>query len=137
MKSYLLKLALLLLSDWLVAGIAQAASSGAVVAWGSNDSDAATVPVAAQSEVVAIAAGQRHTLALIGTAVPLHARRSGNCLVLSWSTNATGFTLQATLDLTPSAIWTDVTNAPALSGEQWTVTNTFSGCAKFYRLRKL
>ena len=28
------------------------------------------------------------------------------------------------------------TNAPALVGTQWTVTNTFSSSAQFYRLRK-
>ena len=37
---------------------------GAVVAWGSNGFGQTTVPVAAQSGVVAIAAGNQHTVAL-------------------------------------------------------------------------
>jgi uncharacterized repeat protein (TIGR03803 family) len=65
----------------------------------------------------------------------LHVAKSGNQIVLSWSTNAVGFTLQSALSLTWPANWVEVTNAPALFGGQWAVTNTFSGDAKFYRLR--
>jgi alpha-tubulin suppressor-like RCC1 family protein len=133
-------------------------NDGTVVAWGDNGSGQVTgippspgfpysaiaSPVTLEGQVLsgvtAIAAGALHTVALIGT-VPLrpslNARPSGNQLILSWSTNAVGFTLQSTLQLTPPATWIDVTNAPALLGAQWTVTNTFSGGAQFYRLRKL
>ena len=71
-----------------------------------------------------------------GTALPLSAKLNSNNFVLTWSTNATGFTLQSTTDLTPPITWADVTNPPALFGGQWTVTNTFSGGAQFFRLQK-
>ncbi len=109
-------------------------NDGSVLAWGYNADGQTTVPVTAQSGVAAIAAGRRHTVAIVS--VQLDAMRSGNNLVLSWPANATGFTLQSTLQLTAPATWVDVTNAPALLGAQWTVTNSFSGGAQFYRLRK-
>jgi hypothetical protein len=113
-------------------------NDGTVVKWGS-DWGQTTVPEGLGG-VTAIAAGLSHSVVLLGTAplLPfLDARAGGNELILSWSTNATGFALQSTLDLTPPATWADVTNAPALLGAQWTVTNIFSGSAQFYRLRKL
>lgn len=106
-------------------------SDGTVVAWGWLKN----VP-AGLTNVTAIAAGGYHTVALLGTAVSLDARRSGDELILSWPTNAIGFTLQSTFQITPPATWVDFPNAPALLGAQWTVTNTFSGSAQFYRLRK-
>jgi alpha-tubulin suppressor-like RCC1 family protein len=151
-------------------------NDGSVVAWGSNGSGQTNVPVAAQSGVMAIAAGVAHTVALkndgsvvawggtgpvpaglsgvtaiaaggalltvalIGTAplLPsLTARPNGYELILSWSTNAAGFTLQSTANLTSPVTWIDSTNPPAVIGAQFTVTNTHSGPAQFYRLRKL
>jgi hypothetical protein len=120
-------------------------NDGSIVAWGAGTNNTGSypnygqsiVPVAAQSRVIAIAAGLAHTVALLRTPVPLNARRSGNELILSWPAAATGFTLQSTLDLNPPASWVDVTNASVLPGAQWTVTNSFSGSAQFYRLRKL
>ena len=92
------------------------------------------------SGVTAIAAGDGHSVALIGSAplLPsLNARPNGNQLILSWPTNAVGFTLQSTINLTPPATWIDSANSPAVIGTQFTVTNTPSGPAQFYRLRKL
>jgi hypothetical protein len=90
--------------------------------------------------VTAIAAGHFQTVALIG-GVPLlpalKVRPNGNELILSWPTNAPGFTLQSTLDLTTPETWLDSTNAPAVIGTHFTLTNTPSGGARFYRLRKM
>ena len=127
---------LLLLCAGLGAATAQAASPGAVVAWGYNGSGQTTVPVVAQTGVMAIAAGDYHTVALLDGPVFLIAKRSGNQLVVSWSASASGLILQSSLNLTPPAIWVDVTNAPLLLGAQRVVTNTFSGSGQFYRLRK-
>ena len=116
-----------------------AGAPGTVVAWGANDDGQTTVPVAAQSGVTAIAAGQYHTVALLGTGLvmpSLNARPTGNQLILSWPTNEAGFTLQSTLNLTPPLTWIDSTTSPAVLGEQFTVTNTISGSAQFYRLRR-
>jgi alpha-tubulin suppressor-like RCC1 family protein len=129
-------------------------SDGSVVAWGDNyycqvtgtpttgDSYSATAtPVILGGRVLngvtAIAAGNQHTLALLGSAVLLQARRNGNNLVLSWPASATGFTLQSTPSLTPPMTWIDSTNPSAIVGAQFTVANTNSGRAQFYRLRKL
>ena len=91
------------------------------------------------SGVTAIAAAGYHTVALLG-AVPLlpslNARPSGNELLLSWPTNAVGFTLQSTLNLTTPVIWTDSTMSPEVMGARFTVTTTITGSARFYRLRK-
>jgi hypothetical protein len=92
------------------------------------------------SGVTAIAAGGGRTVALIAGVqlLPsLNARPNGNELILSWPTNAPRFTLQSTLDLTPPVTWTDSTSVPAVIGGPFTLTNTTSGGAKFYRLRKM
>ena len=49
---------------WLGTGSVRAAPPGTVVAWGYNSEGQATVPVAAQSGVIAVAAGGAHTMAL-------------------------------------------------------------------------
>jgi hypothetical protein len=61
---------------------------------------------------------------------------SGNNLILSWPTNMVGFTLQSTTNLTPPVTWSDVTNPRVVIGGQYTVTNSRSGSAQFFRLRK-
>lgn len=92
------------------------------------------------SGVTAIAAGPHYTVALIG-GVPLlpslKARPNGKELILSWPTNAPGFGLQSTLDLTPPVTWLDSTNLPAVIGAHFTLTNSTSGATRFYRLRDL
>jgi alpha-tubulin suppressor-like RCC1 family protein len=130
-------------------------TDGTVAAWGDNEygqvtgtpsteypSSATANPVTLGGQILrgvtAIASGFDHTVALLG-GVPLlpslQARRSGNELVLSWSTNAVGFTLQATLNLAPPVTWIDSTNPPAVLGAQFAVTNTLAGSPQFYRLR--
>ena len=63
-------------------------------------------------------------------------RRSGNDVVLSWPTNQVGFTLQSAVDLIPSSNWIDSTNLPGVDSGQFMVTNSISGSARFFRLRK-
>jgi hypothetical protein len=132
-------------------------NDGTVVAWGWNynaqvtgtpttnapySTTASPVTLGGQvlSGVTAIAAGHFQTVALIGGVqlLPsLKARPNGNELILSWPTNAPGFTLQSTPDLTPPVTWLDSTNVPAVIGAYFTLTNTPSGGALFYRLRKM
>ena len=57
-------LMLLLLCTWPGASTVQAATADAVGAWGNNDYGQTDVPVAAQSGVTAITAGEYHTVAL-------------------------------------------------------------------------
>ena len=58
---------------------------------------------------------------------------AGN-VILTWLTNATGFTLQSTTNLASSAIWSPVPATPVIVDGQNTVTNPISGTQQFYRL---
>jgi uncharacterized repeat protein (TIGR01451 family) len=62
--------------------------------------------------------------------------RSGTNVVLSWATNAVGYALQSTTDLSASGVWTTNGLVPRVAGNpgQWTVTNTIAGPTRFYRL---
>ena len=66
----------------------------------------------------------------------LFVRRSENDLIISWTTNAVGFALQSTTNLSPPSAWVPVPAAPVIVGNQNTVTtNTMVG-PRYYRLRK-
>jgi len=60
--------------------------------------------------------------------------RSGANAVLSWSTNAAGFSLQTRPDLSISSSWAAVTNAPIRISDQYFVTNLIGVGPRFYRL---
>src|SRR6266446_5163092 len=55
-------------------------------------------------------------------------------VILTWPTNAAGFTLQSTTNLVSPAIWTNVSPGPVVLNRQNTVTNPISGTQRFYRL---
>ncbi len=59
--------------------------------------------------------------------------KSGTNVILTWPTNATGFTLQSITNAV-STNWSTVSPAPVVVGGQNTVTNATSGTQKFYRL---
>jgi hypothetical protein len=59
---------------------------------------------------------------------------TGHQLVLSWSTNYTGYTLQSSTDL-GSTNWTNGAS-PTVSGASFVVTNSMSAGARFFRLKK-
>lgn len=58
---------------------------------------------------------------------------SGNNMILTWPTNAAGYTLQSTTNLS-TAIWTTNSSVPVVVNGQNTVTNPITGTRKFYRL---
>jgi uncharacterized repeat protein (TIGR03803 family) len=58
---------------------------------------------------------------------------AGPNVILTWPSNATGFTLQSTTNL-DSPVWTTNSSAPAVINGQNTVTNPISGAQQFYRL---
>ncbi|MGH7869616.1 MAG: hypothetical protein ACREP9_18810, partial [Candidatus Dormibacteraceae bacterium] len=60
--------------------------------------------------------------------------RSGASVILTWPTNASGFTLQSTTNLISPAVWTTNSPAPVVVNGQNTVTNPISGTQKFFRL---
>jgi hypothetical protein len=59
---------------------------------------------------------------------------SGTSVILTWSTNAFGFTLQSTTNLGSPAVWTTNSPAPVVIAGQKTITNPITGPQKFYRL---
>jgi hypothetical protein len=60
---------------------------------------------------------------------------SGSNVLLLWPSNATGFQLEATTDLTPPITWTQVSPAPILIGDMNEVVNPVTSPRRFYRLR--
>ena len=62
--------------------------------------------------------------------------RSGANVILTWPTNASGFTLQSTTNLISPAVWITNSPAPVVVNGQNTVTNPISGTKKFYRLKQ-
>jgi len=58
----------------------------------------------------------------------------GANVILTWPTNAFGFTLQTTTNLGSASVWTTNSPVPVVIGGQNTVTNPISGAQKFYRL---
>ena len=63
----------------------------------------------------------------------LNIQISGTNVVVSWPTNATGFTLQSTLDLNAPA-WNPVLPTPAVTNGQNVVTNSVGPGQMFFRL---
>jgi hypothetical protein len=58
----------------------------------------------------------------------------GGQLVISWPTNAVGLSLESSLVIS-GGNWSPVTNAPAVVGDQFAITNDISAGSRFYRLR--
>ena len=81
----------------------------------------------------ALGFGTVYSLALPGPP-QLSLIHSGGSTILSWPTNAVGFTLQSTTNLVPPAVWSTVSPAPVVVQGTFTVTNPVSGAQKFYRL---
>jgi hypothetical protein len=65
---------------------------------------------------------------------PLTITRSGNNVVLTWSTSAVGFTLQSAPNLSPQAVWSGNLPSPVVVNGQNAVTTPITGTAQFYRL---
>jgi hypothetical protein len=66
------------------------------------------------------------------TLIPFGVPPSG--IILTWPTNAVGFTLQSTTNLGSAELWTTNSPRPVVIGGQNTVTNPISGPQQFYRL---
>ncbi len=61
---------------------------------------------------------------------------SGPSVVVSWSSSATGFTLQTCTNLSAPVTWTPATNAVTLVNRRFTITDDASIAVRFYRLQK-
>ena len=58
---------------------------------------------------------------------------SGTFVILTWPTNATGFTLRSTTNIV-SIVWTTNSSAPVVVNGQNEVTNLISDTQQFFRL---
>jgi hypothetical protein len=66
----------------------------------------------------------------------LYGFSSGNQMVLSWSTNASGYFVESSSNLAPGSVWIPQTNGVVVSGTNSFLTNGLSLPATFYRLHK-
>ncbi|HLX72634.1 MAG TPA: choice-of-anchor tandem repeat GloVer-containing protein [Verrucomicrobiae bacterium] len=66
--------------------------------------------------------------------VTLSIARSGTNVILTWPTNASGYTLQSSVQLGAAASWSNVSPAAVVVGGLEAVTNRISGSRGFYRL---
>ncbi len=65
----------------------------------------------------------------------LSAGRNSARVLLSWPTNAPGFTLESTRTLAPTSAWSQVPAPILLSNRTYFVTNSITSTNTFYRLR--
>ncbi len=59
---------------------------------------------------------------------------SADRVIVTWSTNTIGLTLQSSTGMASTSIWTQVSPGPVIVGGLNTVTNVISGPQHFYRL---
>jgi len=75
--------------------------------------------------------------AVVGLAPPqIHYQFLNNSIVLSWSTNAAGFQLQASSGVAAGNSWTNVPGQPVVVDGCFCITNPVNGAICFYRLTK-
>jgi len=66
----------------------------------------------------------------------LNISTDGTNLVLYWTTNASGFSLLSTTDLSLPSAWVTNSELPVVLGANFVVTNAPDGVQRFYRLKK-
>jgi PKD repeat protein len=71
-----------------------------------------------------------------GSSPLLSATLSNGALVLSWPTNASGYTLQSSTNLIPPVSWMNVTSPTVIVNGQNVVTNAVTGPEMFFRLEQ-
>jgi len=73
--------------------------------------------------------------AIFGLASPsLTMSLSGAGAIIAWPTNALGFNLQSSTNLSPPAVWTVVPGAPSVVNGQNVLTNSIYGTQMYFRL---
>ncbi len=118
-------------------------SDGSMVGWGSNyrfDDPSQTFYGQAiprpGTNFIAIVASSFFSLAIQMEPPALNIAGLGNNVVLSWSTNHIGYTLETKSDVTPFSNWTPVPGTPTILANQFTVTNSVASGNQFFRLKR-
>jgi alpha-tubulin suppressor-like RCC1 family protein len=118
-------------------------SDGSMVGWGWNygiDATAGTyygqaVPRPG-TNFIALAAGERFSVAIQVQPPALTIEQMGNSIVLSWSTNHSGYTLETKTDVSSLLNWSNVPGTPTSIGNQFVVTNNVASGNQFFRLKR-
>ena len=80
-------------------------------------------------------AGFVETMLVRPVALRLRLVRDGSNVVLRWPSVMTGYVLESTASLSPSAGWSPVTNQVTIAGSDCITTHGMDSPARFYRLR--
>jgi thiol-disulfide isomerase/thioredoxin len=73
---------------------------------------------------------------LVAGPPPLSFQRQGRNFVLSWSTNAAGYVLEANTTSLTSATWVPVTSGLSVTNGAFQIKVPFTGSGRYFRLRK-
>jgi hypothetical protein len=120
-------------------------SDGSMISWGSNygveelgsaDIFYGQAVPRVGTNFIAIVAGDFFSLAIQSQLPVLTVARVGNDIILSWSTNHSGYTLEAKTDLSSLPNWSNVPGTPASIGNQFVVTNSVASENLFFRLKR-
>lgn len=96
----------------------------------------ATEPAGAVIDEVRAGTSWASVTPFAGAPPALNIALSGDNVILSWTTNAPGFSLQSTSALGSNSVWTNLALPVTVVGGQYTVTNTLSGAAAYFRLQE-
>jgi len=101
---------------------------------------AATVPAGATNGPVTVRTPAGEGVSAfdfpVGAALLVNPTNSATQLAIAWSTNATGYVLEYTFDLTPPINWQPVTEPPVLQDGRQTVILNLTSPPRYFRLRR-
>jgi len=123
---------------WNIPSLANAASISLVLVFSASLDGPSTNTASVASATADL--NPNNISSLIVTVVPnpdaplLKIARSGSNVILYWSTNAVGYTLQSRTNFFAASSWGAVTDIPRTVGTQSFVTNNTASGTRYYRL---
>ena len=78
--------------------------------------------------------GSADTAVFSLAAPPLAITASGTNVVMAWSTNALGFNVQYTTNLSPPVVWSAISNTPSIVNGRNVLSNSLAGTRMYFRL---
>ena len=110
-------------------------SDGSMIGWGANNYGQA-VRRAGTNFIAIVAASGGFSLAIQVQPPLLTIAQNGSNVLLSWSTNHSGYTLETTTDLSSPLNWSNVPGTPATLRNQFVLTNSVTGGNQFFRIKR-